>query len=97
MQTFAHKPFNFIQSIFRRLRAWLNNSRNESTDRASFRRRADAARDRFNARNRRLQREADERADMQVIRQQQAVSTDAVSAAIARANAKRKSAVDSGK
>ena len=50
---------------------------------------ADAARERFERREARLEREAIERAERDVALTQQAASTDAVAAAIARAKAKR--------
>jgi electron transport complex protein RnfC len=53
-------------------------------------READAARERFERRQRRLEREAVERAERDTALAQQAASTDAVAAAIARAKAKRR-------
>jgi electron transport complex protein RnfC len=50
---------------------------------------ADAARERFERREQRLEREAIERAERDAVLAQQAASTDAVAAAIARAKAKR--------
>ena len=50
---------------------------------------ADAARERFERRERRLERETAERAERDTALTQQAASTDAVAAAIARAKAKR--------
>ena len=50
---------------------------------------AAAARDRFNRRQQRLQREADERSQREASLSHQAASTDAVAAAIARAKARR--------
>ncbi len=56
---------------------------------------ADAARERFERRQRRLEREAIERAERDSALAEQAASTDAVAAAIARAKAKRQQSRDS--
>ncbi|MEO7251231.1 MAG: 4Fe-4S dicluster domain-containing protein [Arenimonas sp.] len=60
-----------------------------SSQRESTQRKADLARDRFESRNRRLLRDAQQRAARDVSLNEQAASTDAVAAAIARAKARR--------
>jgi electron transport complex protein RnfC len=76
------------------LRARFVVAREEAREREALLRQAQAARARFEARGRRLQRESEAKRDLDSAAATRATTTDAVAAAIARAQAKRRPPAD---